>query len=64
MNSYACGKLSSEGQPGDQMTLTCFCRDENGLGYGFFLKGWIAVGERDAVSWNPEWMEWPKLTWD
>lgn len=63
-NRYFCGKLSSEAQPGDQMALTFFCRDENGLGYEFMLRNWIAVEERDVARGSSEWEDWLKLTWD
>lgn len=61
---YTCGLLTSEAQPGDRMTLTFFCRDENGLGYEFLLQSWIAVAERDVAPGGSEWEDWLKLTWD
>lgn len=63
-NSYFCGKLTSEAQPGDRMTLTFFCRDENGLGYEFLLQNWVAAAERDVANSGSEWEDWLKLTWD
>lgn len=63
-NSYFCGRLASEAQPGDRMALTFFCRDENGLGYEFLLQSWIAVEERDVAPGGAEWEDWLKLTWD
>ena len=64
LDTYFCGKLSTEVRPGDQMALTFFCRDENGLGYEFLLQDWIAVEERDVARGGSEWEDWPKLTWD
>lgn len=63
-NSYFCGRLASEAQPGDRMTLTFFCRDENGLGYEFLLQSWIAVEERDVAPGGSEWEDWLRLTWE
>ena len=63
-NSYFCGKLTSEAQPGDRMALTFFCRDENDLGYEFLLQNWVAVAERDVADSGSEWEDWLKLTWD
>lgn len=63
-NSYFCGRLSAEVRPGDNVALTFFCRDENGLGYEFLLQSWVAVEERDIAQGSPEWADWPRLTWD
>lgn len=63
-DSYFCGKLSAEVQPGDRVALTFFCRDENGLGYEFLLQDWIAVEERDVARGGSAWEDWPRLTWD
>ena len=63
-NSYFCGRLASEAQPGDRMTLTFFCRDENGLGYEFLFQSWIAVEERDVAPGGSEWEDWLRLTWE
>lgn len=63
-NSYFCGKLTAEAQPGDRMALTFFCRDENGLGYEFLLQNWVAAAERDVANSGSEWEDWLKLTWD
>ena len=64
LDSYFCGRLSSAVRPGDEMALTFFCRDENGLGYEFLLQSWVAVEERDVAPGSPEWTSWPRLTWD
>lgn len=64
LDSYFCGRLSTEVGPGDEMALTFFCRDENGLGYEFLLQSWVAVEERDVALGSPEWTSWPRLTWD
>lgn len=64
LDSYFCGRLSSAVRPGDEMALTFFCRDENGLGYEFLLQNWVAVEERDVAPGSPEWTSWPRLTWD
>lgn len=64
LDSYFCGRLSSAVRPGDEMALTFFCRDENGLGYEFLLRNWVAVEERDVAPGSPEWTNWPRLTWD
>lgn len=62
-NDYECGEeLSTEFQDGDELTLTFFCRDGDGLGYEFFLRGWrIAGGTPEDFA--PDW-DWPKLTWN
>lgn len=64
LDEYSCGKLSAEAQPGDRMALTFFCRDENGLGYEFLLRSWVAVEERDVAPGGSEWEDWLRLTWD
>lgn len=61
---YFCNKLSAEVRPGDEMALTFFCRDKNGLGYEFLLQNWVAVEERDVAQGSPDWANWPRLTWD
>lgn len=62
-NDYECGEeLSAEYQDGDELTLTFFCRDGDGLGYEFFLRGWrITAGAPEDFA--PD-LDWPKLTWD
>ena len=63
INQYACEALSAEARPGDEITLTFFCRDESGLGYEFFLNGWKIDenGIKDAVAPTTD---WPRLSWD
>ena len=63
-DSYFCGKLSAEVRPGDEIALTFFCRDKNGLGYEFLLRSWIAVAERDLWDNSTAWVDWPRLTWE
>ena len=63
-DSYFCGKLSAEVRPGDEMALTFFCRDKNGLGYEFLLRSWTAVAERDLWDNSNAWVDWPRLTWE
>lgn len=62
-NDYECGEeLSTEYQDGDELTLTFFCRDRDGLGYEFFLRGWRIAGGTPG-DFAPDW-DWPKLTWN
>lgn len=63
-DSYFCGKLSAEVRPGDEMALTFFCRDKNGLGYEFLLRSWTAAAERDLWDNSTAWVDWPRLTWE
>ena len=63
-DSYFCGKLSAEVRPGDEIALTFFCRDKNGLGYEFLLRSWTAVAERDLWDNSTAWVDWPRLTWE
>lgn len=63
-DSYFCGKLSAEVRPGDEIALTFFCRDKNGLGYEFLLRSWTAVAERDLWDNSTAWADWPRLTWE
>lgn len=63
-DSYFCGKLSAEVRPGDEMALTFFCRDKNGLGYEFLLRSWTAAAERDLWDNRSAWEDWPRLTWE
>ncbi|MCI9120961.1 MAG: hypothetical protein HFG00_05475 [Oscillibacter sp.] len=62
IDQYTCGELSAEVRLGDQILLTFFCRDEFGLGYEFFLDGWI-VREKGVVDSVPNWTRSPRLTW-
>lgn len=63
IDRYTCEELFAEAQIGDRILLTFFCRDENGLGYEFFLDGWEIDknGIKDAIA--PE-TDWPRLTWE
>lgn len=63
IDQYTCGELSSEAQPGDELELTFFCRDNSGLGYEFFLNGW-EIGENGIRGETAPETDWPKLTWD
>ena len=63
-DSYFCGKLSAEVRPGDEMALTFFCRDKNGLGYEFLLRSWTAAAERDLWDNSTAWVDWPRLIWE
>lgn len=62
-NDYECGgELSTECQDGDELTMTFSCRDQDGLGYEFFLNGWrIAGGTPEDFDSDSD---WPKLTWN
>lgn len=61
---YECGEeLSVECQAGDELVLTFFCRDMQGLGYEFYLNGWEIDGSGIQDAAAPGW-NWPKLTWD
>lgn len=63
IDRYTCEELSAQVQPGDEILLTFFCRDENGLGYEFFLEGWSIDEDGIKEALAPE-VDWPKLTWD
>lgn len=62
IEQYTCQELSSRAQIGDRIILTFFCRDENGLGYEFFLNGW-EMDDTGITEAAPE-TDWPRLTWD
>jgi uncharacterized protein YoxC len=38
--TYDCDELTAAAEPGDQLRLTVFCRDQYGLGYEFTMKCW------------------------
>ena len=60
---YECDEeLSTECHDGDELTLTFFCRDRDGLGYEFFLRGWRITG--GALEDFTPTQDWPKLTWN
>ena len=63
-DSYFCSKLSAVVRPGDEIALTFFCRDKNGLGYEFLLRSGTAVAERDLWDNSTAWVDWPRLTWE
>lgn len=60
---YRHGKLEAECRPEDEMAVTCFCRDQSGVGYEFFLDGWT-IGDSLVIYSSPKWEEWPRLTLD
>ncbi len=66
IGQYTCEELSSEARPGDEIILTFFCRDENGLGYEFFLQGWTMDenGFKEGAAGFSAVEDWPRLTWD
>ena len=63
IGQYTCEEMSIEVQPGDEMELTFFCRDESGLGYEFFLRRW-SIGENGVEEQALPEDFWPRLTWD
>lgn len=63
IGQYTCEEMPIEVQPGDEMELTFFCRDESGLGYEFFLRRW-SIGENGVEEQALPEESWPKLTWD
>lgn len=63
IGQYTCEQMSIEVQPGDEMELTFFCRDNSGLGYEFSLRSWTVNESGVGEQASPE-ESWPKLTWD
>lgn len=63
IGQYTCEQMSIEIQPGDEMELTFFCRDNSGLGYEFSLRSWTVNESGVGEQASPE-ESWPKLTWD
>lgn len=63
IGQYTCEEMSIEIQPGDEMELTFFCRDNSGLGYEFSLRSWTVNESGVGEQASPE-ESWPKLTWD
>lgn len=63
ISQYTCEEMSIEIQPGDEMELTFFCRDNSGLGYEFSLRSWTVNESGVGEQASPE-ESWPKLTWD
>lgn len=60
---YTSEKMSVEVQPGDELELTFFCRDNSGLGYEFSLRSWTVNESGVGEQASPE-ESWPRLTWD
>lgn len=54
---------SAECQTGDELTMTFFCRDRDGLGYEFFLGSW-RISEEGVPEDAAPVQDWPRLTWD
>lgn len=63
IGQYTCEEMSIEVQPGDEMELTFFCRDESGLGYEFFLRRW-SIGENGVEEQALPEESWPRLSWN
>lgn len=63
IGQYTCEEMSIEVQPGDEMELTFFCRDNSGLGYEFSLRSWTVNENGVEEQASPE-ESWPRLTWD
>lgn len=63
IGQYTCEEMSIEVQPGDELELTFFCRDNSGLGYEFSLRSWTVNESGVGEQASPE-ESWPKLTWD
>lgn len=64
MGSYVClEEWSAECQAGDELMMTFFCRDRDGLGYEFFMEGWRITEEGAPEDLAPV-RDWPKLTWN
>lgn len=63
IGQYTCEEMSIEDQPGDEMELTLFCRDESGLGYEFFLRRW-SIGENGVEEQALPEESWPRLSWN
>lgn len=63
IGQYTCEWMSIEVQPGDELELTFFCRDNSGLGYEFSLRSWTVNESGVGEQASPE-ESWPKLTWD
>lgn len=63
IGQYTCEEMSIEVQPGDEMELTLFCRDESGLGYEFFLRRW-SIGENGVEEQALPEESWPRLSWN
>ena len=63
IGDYTCEEMSVEVQPGDELELTFFCRDNSGLGYEFSLRSWTVNESGVGEQASPE-ESWPRLTWD
>jgi hypothetical protein len=52
--TYDCDELTAAAEPGDQLRLTVFCRDQYGLGYEFTMKCWNISenGDLENAAWD------------